>query len=237
VNIYNETMFFTDLLFPKHCLGCSILGAYICPKCQRQLHYLDRNTCFYCKKASLYSLTHPICLKNFNITGLTAIFSYNNLLKKIIKNIKYRLVTEAWKDLTRIIEPEAVRQIGFYKRISKDFFLQPIPLSKRKIRERGFNQAFLITRFFQAFLDFPISDFLIRVKETLPQAELKTKKDRYNNLRGAFKINPVNKSKVIGSKIILVDDVVTTGSTVREAAKVLKKAGAAKVYVLALAKG
>ncbi|MFH0987736.1 MAG: phosphoribosyltransferase family protein [Patescibacteria group bacterium] len=230
-------MFFTDLFFPKHCLGCSILGAYICPKCQKLFRYLDRGTCFYCKKSSLYGLTHPICLKNFNIDGVIAVFYYNNLLKKIIKNIKYRLVTEAWKDLTRTIKPEAVRQIGFYKRMSKDFFLQPIPLTRKKIRERGFNQAFLITKFFQKFLDFPISDFLMRVKETLPQAELKTKKDRYNNLRGAFKINPVNKSGIIGSKIILVDDVVTTGSTVREAAKALKKAGAAKIYVLALARG
>lgn len=169
--------------------------------------------------------------------GVTAIFYYNNLLKKVIKNIKYRLVTEAWKDLTRTIEPEAVRQIGFYKRISKDFFLQPVPLSKRKIRERGFNQAFLITKFFQAFLDFPISDFLVRVKETLPQAELKTKKERYNNLRGVFKIKPDSHPAVAGSRIILVDDVITTGSTVREAAKVLKKSGASKIYVLALAKG
>ena len=230
-------MFFTDLLFPKHCLGCGILGTYICPKCQRQLRYLDRGSCFYCKKASLYNLTHPNCLKNFNINGVTAIFYYNNFLKKIIKNIKYRLVIETWKDLTRTIEPEAVRQIGFYKRMSKDFFLQPIPLSKRKIRERGFNQAFLITKFFQGFLDFPISDFLVRVKETLPQAELKTKKDRYNNLRGAFKIKPTRHPAVAGSKIILVDDVITTGSTAREAAKMLKKAGAAKIYVLAIAKG
>lgn len=230
-------MFFKDLLFPKHCLGCGILGAYICPKCQKLFRYLDRGTCFYCKKASLYNLTHPICLKNFNIDGVTAIFYYNNLLKKIIKSIKYRLVIEAWKDLTRTIEPEAVRQISFYKRISKGFFLQPIPLCKRKIRERGFNQAFLITKFFQAFLDFPISDFLVRVKETLPQAELKTKKDRYNNLRGAFKIDPKGHPAVTGSDIILVDDVVTTGSTVREAARVLKKAGAVKIYVLALAKG
>lgn len=230
-------MFLKDLLFPKFCLGCGTLGTYICPKCQRLLRYLNRDTCFYCKKASLYGLTHPICLKKFNVDGVVSIFYYNNLLKKIIKNVKYRLVTEAWKDLTRMIKPESIGRIAFYKKLSRDLFLQPIPLFKTKIRERGFNQAFLIAKFFQTFLEFSISDFLVRVKETFPQAELKTKRDRYQNLRGAFKVRPEYRSALAGSNIILIDDVITTGSTAKEAGKTLKKTGANKVYVLAIAKG
>ena len=125
VNTYNGTMSFTDLLFPKHCLGCGYFGAYICLKCQRLLRYLERSNCFYCKKASLYDLTHPSCLKKFNISGVTAIFYYNPTLKKILKNIKYRLVTEAWKDLTKVIDPTAITKISFYKRIKRDF-LNPV---------------------------------------------------------------------------------------------------------------
>ena len=233
-------MSLVDLLFPKFCLNCSLPGAYLCPRCQNELRYFNRDRCFVCQKASLYGLTHPSCLKKFNIDEVCFLFYYNTLLKKIIKNIKYRLATEIWKEITKIIKPVAIERLAFYKKLSGKVYFQPIPLSLKKIRSRGFNQALLVTKFFKNFLNLPITDFLIRIKDTKAQAELKTKKERYNNLRGAFKMNPAQRGHpelVSGSRIILVDDVVTTGSTVKEAAKVLKKAGAEKVYVLALAKG
>jgi len=139
--------------------------------------------------------------------------------------------------MTAIISPKDLEGLAFYKKLSTKTFFQPIPLSEKKLRERGFNQAFLITKFFRRFFKFPIADFLIRVKETKPQAELKTKKDRYNNLKKAFKIKKEHLETVSGVRVILVDDVITSGSTVREAAKTLKKAGASKVYVFALARG
>jgi len=240
MNIYNETMSLIDLIFPKFCLNCHLPGSYICQRCQKYLFPTKHNQCFFCKKPSLYGLTHQSCLKRFNIDGVSSLFYYNNFLKKIIKNTKYRLATEVWKELTSVIKPEIIGDLNFYKKLPGKVFFQPIPLSKNKLRDRGFNQAFLIAKFFRKFFGYPIADFLIRVKDKKPQAELKTKKERYNNLQGAFKINPdpsCHPELISGSRIILVDDVITSGSTVREAAKILKKSGAGKIYVLTLAKG
>jgi len=74
-----------DFLFPKICVGCSYLGAYICPKCQKKLVYVEKEVCFFCKKASSFGLTHYFCQKKFSPQGIMTIFYYNDLLKKIIK--------------------------------------------------------------------------------------------------------------------------------------------------------
>ena len=128
--------------------------------------------------------------------------------------------------------------MGFYKKLSSDFIIQPIPLTKNRYNERGFNQAKIISLFFQKFIKYHIVNLLVRKKETPPQAQTKSLLERYLNLKGTFAINP-NCRDVINhvSNIILIDDVITSGSTVKEAARVLKEAGAKKVYVLALAKG
>jgi len=228
-------MFLTDLFFPKFCLGCGYIGIYLCPSCFKKLEPVKQDVCLYCKKPSLFGLTHPNCIRKLDVDGLLVIYHYNPILKKIIKNIKYRLATEVWQEFCKIIEPQVITKLGFYKKLSIYFVIQPIPLTKIKYNERGFNQAKIISAFFQKFFHFPIVDLLIRKKETLAQAQLGSLGGRYRNVRGAFQV--VNKKHLNDKKVILVDDVVTSGSTVKEAARVLKEAGAKKVYVLALAKG
>jgi ComF family protein len=225
-------MFIIDFLFPKLCLGCGYVGAYLCPSCLNKLEPIKQDVCLYCKKASVFGLTHINCRNILNADGLVTIYRYNPILKKIIKNIKYRLATEIWRDFSKSISPNTIDKLGFYKNLASNFVIQPVPLSKNKYNERGFNQAKFISIFFQKYLHFPIVDLLIRKKEITSQAQLKNRGARYLNTKGAF-----TSLQCPYSNVILVDDVVTTGSTVREAAKTLKKAGAKKVYVLALAKG
>ncbi len=233
-------MFFIDLLFPKFCLGCWYIGEYICPSCFDKLEPIKKDVCIYCKRPSLFGLTHPGCKKMYGVDGILSIYHYNPILKKIIKNIKYRLSTKVWDEFYKIITPKTIEKINFYKKISSEFAIQSIPLSKIKYNERGFNQANLIGIFFQKFLDFPIINLLTRKKEVSSQAQTKNNKDRYVNIRGVFEINQKCRDArfcVFTKNIILIDDVVTSGSTVREATRILKKAGAEKVYVLTLAKG
>lgn len=228
-------MFLIDLLFPKFCLGCGYVGVYLCSSCFKKLELIMKDTCIYCKSDSPYGLTHPSCTKTLNIDGFLCIYHYNPILKKIVKNVKYRLATEVWKDFYKIIFPESMSKLSFYKKLSPDFVIQPIPLSNKKLNERGFNQAILIAKFFNQFLGFKIVDYLRRIKDTYPQAQLTSKLERFKNIQNIFTLRPgVN---VNNKKIILIDDVVTSGSTVKEAAKVLKKGGVNKTYVLALAKG
>ncbi|MCS6956519.1 MAG: ComF family protein [Patescibacteria group bacterium] len=229
-------MFIKDFLFPKFCLDCKKPGGYICLKCQKKLLYIKKEKCFYCQKPSLYNLTHQNCLKKFYIDQVGSVFYYNDFLKKIIKNIKYRFVKEALDELLKLINPLNIRFLELYKKISDNIFIQPIPLHKNKLKERGFNQAYFIALYLNKLFNFPIIDFLERVKETKNQAEIKEKKQRYLNIKGAFRIKKdINEKDLKNKRIILVDDVITTGHTANEASKVLKKSGVLKVYCFTLA--
>lgn len=228
-------MFLKDFLFPKFCLGCGFLGAYICPNCQKKLSYIEKDICLYCGRASLYGLTHPGCKRNNGIDGFLSIFYYNNLLKSIIKNIKYRLATEVWRELCLIIEPERIQKVKIFKNLlDGQFYLEPIPLHRKKLESRGFNQAKIIALFFKQFLRYPVTENLVRTKDTLPQAQLKNNRARYFNMQGAFAVLSKNAAS---KKFILVDDVVTTGSTLKQAARVLRQTRAKAVFALTLARG
>lgn len=229
-------MFLKDLLLPKFCLGCGFLGAYICLNCQQKLSYIRSDICLYCGKASLYGLTHPGCRRINGIDGFLSLFYYNNFLKKLIKDIKYRLATEVWQEFCLVVKPEECDKFKQVKNLlGGDLLLAPVPLHPNKLRARGFNQAKIISLFFNRFLHLSQTEPLLRKKDTQAQAQLKKNLDRYLNLRNAFAVLPG--SDLSGKKFVLVDDVATTGSTLKEATRALKGAGAKKVYAFVLAKG
>ncbi len=115
-----------------------------------------------------------------------------------------------------------------------DFILIPVPLAKRKLKERGFNQAEEISKELSSFLAIPlISNCLIKTRETIPQVELATEA-RKENTKGAFLVK--NKDLIKEKKILLVDDIYTTGSTMEECARVLKTAGAKQAWGVVIAR-
>lgn len=228
-------MFLIDLLFPKFCLGCSRIGSYICHKCFKRLKVIDKPTCLYCHKQSYLGLTHPKCSKKLSIDGALSIYHYDNLLKKIIKNIKYRLATTVWEEFWKSTPQSNISKLFSYKKIFREAYIQTVPLSQNKYQQRGFNQAMMIAKYFNKVLNFPIIDVLKRSHEALAQAQIKTKKSRLKNVRNVFLAE--KHANIKNKVIILIDDVVTTGATLKEACKVFKKAGADKVYALTLAKG
>jgi len=181
-------------------------------------------------------LTHPGCQRINGIDGFLSLFYYNNFLKKLIKDIKYRLATEVWQELCLVVKPEECDKFKQVKNLlGSDLLLAPVPLHPNKLRARGFNQAKIISLFFNRFLHLPQTEPLLRKKDTRPQAQLKKNLERYLNLRNAFTV--LSGSDFSGKKFVLVDDVATTGSTLKEAARALKGAGAKKVYAFVLAKG
>lgn len=227
-------MFLKDLLFPKVCLSCGFLGSYICIACQNKLKSLKYDTCLYCQRRAYAGLTHPGCIRNFGIDGCLSIFYYNNELKRIIKNIKYRFVKEGLSEFLAAIEPQVSLKILFYKQLVQPLHIQPIPLHIQRFKQRGFNQAEHIANFFSVMMEVPMVNTLTRKKDTYSQARLPDRKKRYENMQGAFELTAYSS---IYKNILLVDDVVTTGSTMKEAAKTLKRNGIEKVFVLAIAKG
>lgn len=147
--------------------------------------------------------------------------------------MKYRLAREILNELLNVIPPSSIEPVIWYKKYVLSLFISPIPLHSQRLKERGFNQADYIVNFLQKFLFLKRGDFLSRKKKTPPQAFLQNKKERFSNIRGAFVLKKIPST----GSILLVDDVVTSGATVREATRVLKKGGVLKVFVFALAKG
>lgn len=227
-------MFLKDLLFPKFCVGCGFLGIYLCLKCQKNLRPIIHDACIYCKKPSLYGLTHPICKKKFGVDGCISLFYYDNLMKKIVKSMKYRLALDVWRDFKNAIVPKTVEKLLFFKD-RRDLLLQPIPLHPNRLRERGFNQAKEVAEFINKYTNIPFIDVLQRTKDTPAQAQLTRQKDRYDNIRNAFKL--IDFQRIEDKNIVLIDDVITTGWTVKEAAMILKKNRALKVFVVTIARG
>ena len=229
-------MFVLDLLFPKHCFVCKKVGNYICNNCKQKLKVINIDTCLYCGKSSYLGLTHPGCKRKNGVDGCIFIYKYNNFLKIIIKTLKYKLVKEGFDRLMSISILLARTKIAFLiKALNVSPTLSPIPLHKYRINQRGFNQSEIICSYISRDLRLDSKAYLIRSKKTKIQAMLNSKELRYKNLRGAFKLKP--NIEIKGKIIFLIDDVVTSGSTVKEAASVLKRNKALNVFVFALAKG
>lgn len=226
------------ILFPKLCFGCSRPGKYICANCNKKLKIVEKDRCGYCHEASFFGLTHPSCRRESRLSGLLSIYYYDPLLKKIIKNIKYRLVTEATSDFINLIPSSTIKRLSFYKKLSKDLMIIPVPLHDKRLKKRGFNQSLELAKSLSPHMKFNISiDLVKRVKNTTPQVELKSPNDRYKNLIGAFALSSAAaQDKIKNKNFIIFDDVWTTGSTIKEICRLLKKNGANKVFALTMAR-
>lgn len=206
-----------DFIFPKFCFGCKKEGTFLCEDC---LEVVD-------------IFKEQIKFRDEFLDDLFAAAPYSNfLLKRLILALKYEpFVKDLAKELAKIL-------ISHLKILEKDssfsnFLLLPVPLDKKRMRWRGFNQSEEIGKEIAKELKIQlISDCLIKVKHTFPQVELK-EEERRKNLKDAFLVK--KKEIVLGREILLIDDVFTTGTTLRECAKVLKKAGAKKVIGLVVA--
>lgn len=211
-----------DFIFPPHCPEC---GAYV---------EIRGGWCESCliKRLDIHRLPlEPKMLKH--VDGAWALGNYDGAVKKLIKRLKFQKDRGTLPAIHNFVQagipmlPEELRQIDL---------LTVVPLHKRKEKERGFNQAKLIfLPFFRNNKIFVKSEYrclLQRNRETIPQYNLSAE-ERKNNLKGAFSL--YRNENLAGKNILLVDDIMTTGTTFYECAKVLKKADAAKVYVLALA--
>lgn len=217
--------FILNLLFPIECLGCKSEGAWLCEKCFRRLKFNDRK----------YPLNTP------NLAEIFIAGDYDDkILADLIKKLKFNFVDNIALILGRFLssfwtgiifsQPE-LKNSGLNS--ENEILLIPLPLSRKRQNWRGFNQAELIAYSFNADYDYELNLDLKKIKDTKAQSSL-NESARAKNIKDCFTWTGKNlKNKII----ILLDDVVTTGATLNEAAAVLKEAGAEKVYGLVAAKG
>lgn len=223
-----------DMFFPRFCLGCGFVGTHLCLSCESKLTP-SKEICLYCQKESLFGLTHSSCQRALGVDGFISLYKYNNTFKSILKKIKYKLVKESIKETFPLFFGRAVLPLGFYKRIYKDISLQPVPLYAGKEIQRGFNQSRIISQYISHYFNIKMIDVVRRTKNNKPQADLISLKDRQANIKGVFHFYSPEKFAI--NSVFVVDDVVTTGSTVKELVRVLKGHGASQVFVFSLAKG
>lgn len=229
-----------DFLYPKKCVSCKKAGSYLCEKCFSYLSFDAKSLCLLCNNPTFNSLTHPRCRKKYGIDGCFSALSYNKTVQKLIFNFKYKpYLTDLKSVLIDLFYESIIQNEQFIKLITDGSWLMvPIPLSSSKLRKRGYNQAEILANELSKKFNFPVQNLLKRTRETKTQVGL-SNVQRKLNIKEAFDFNSsfiINHSSLKNANIFLVDDVVTTGSTLAEAAKILKKNGAKKVFGLTLAR-
>lgn len=224
--------FALDLLFPKICVSCKSEGAFLCSPCKTQIR-VRTPSCLQCHARSTSGKTCTACRNKTGITRFFAPFSYRDAIpRELVHRYKYGRIKELAEALA---EPLIAMLHASNFRPRGDMIIVPIPLHSRRKRERGFNQSELLARHLGDTFELPVATTCLnRVKNTMPQISLENDKERGENISGAFSVaDPAS----IGKKtVLLVDDVVTSGATLKEAAFVLRKAGARSVWGLAIAR-
>ena len=231
-------MSFLYFLFPKHCIHCKAFGSYLCSKCFSYVSFVDTGFCVVCQRPAMGGITHPVCKKSLTIDGVFSSLVYAGIVKKLVYQFKYRPYLTSLKGvLIDFFYEGLIQKEQFYTLIQKETLFVPIPLHESKLRKRGYNQSLLLAKGLGQKLDITVGDMLERIKATKTQVGL-SQQDRAENIKGAFGLKRSSVEKVKKYKqIFLVDDVVTSGATLKEAAKVLKKAGVEKVWGITLAHG
>lgn len=195
--------------------------------------------CPRCEHPAVGGQTHPICRRRFGLDGLWSLGIYQDPLRKAIKELKYKRVKELANILTDItIEYWAKFQPFIFDQIKKDrgvgWAVVPVPLYWYRQNSRGFNQSSLIGQNVSDSLGLAYYNALKRIRNTGSQVKLKGR-ERHQNIKNAFAVSP----GILMSEypnILLIDDVWTTGSTLRECCYVLKRAGAKRVWAMTLAR-
>ncbi len=223
-----------DFIFPKNCLGCSREGKYICSNCVARVPVL-RSVCPYCEKPSIDGLTHTKCKKKFGIDGLTSIWDYEGVIRKAILALKFKYSTEVGKELSDIFA-SFLKSTKYL--LPTNTTLIPIPIHWHRENVRGFNQSEIIGKLVAQEMGWEfVPDLLVKKKSTTSQVELSVE-GRKKNLQGVFSLNHGYSSTGLQNSpsVVIFDDVFTTGSTLKEAAKVLKRAGVEKVWGMTIAR-
>lgn len=206
-----------NLIYPPVCGFCNqICKESLCKKCKIKI-----------KEYEINSIRQS---KNTYYDELLCIFKYENIIRDTLIKYKFQNKAYLYKTFSKIILKNE-KICGFLKKYD---IIIPVPISKKRKIQRGYNQSYLIAKEITKYKVLKNEcNCLIKQKDTIEQSKL-GKNERKTNIQGAYKI--INKEKIISKNVLIIDDIYTTGNTVNECAKELKKAGAKRIGVLAIAK-
>ena len=217
-----------DLLFPRWCLGCGREGDYFCPACHQSLPFISPPVCERCGRPVAAGTLCPACAQTgAEIDGIRAPFLFDGLVRQAIHEFKYNNLRDLAPDMACLLHEYLARSP-----LPCDV-LVPVPLHPRRLRQRGYNQSALVARELGRLGGMPVVEgSLVRCAYTPPQVRSASVDERRRQVAGAFACRD---HRLAGRKVILIDDVSTSGATLNAGAAALKSAGAASVWGLVIA--
>ncbi len=226
--------FMADVLFPKSCYGCGCSDMYLCHECGTKVIVKDL-ACPHCNIRIPFGRLGTSCKSELGIDHIFISFDYKNeIVKKMIYDFKYNNCFILAEDFVKT-SVYFLNKNKFLKNIfNQETIIVPVPSYPSKKRKRGFNPAeklsIQLSKLENILMD---NNFLIKTKNTKPQAKIKNVEERYLNNKDAFMC--LEKDIPKNFNILLVDDVYTTGSTIRECAKALRGAGYKNISAFVIA--
>ena len=205
LNVNSIKSFILNILFPQKCMGCNVRNEILCNDCIYTIQPTERKT----------------------DENISAVFDYGDpLIKKAIWKLKYHHRRYLGRKLGQLLYESLIEDISDIKinASSKSIYVVPVPISHKRTKMRGYNQAEIIARGFcncspDKSLEIK-NNLVVKKVDTIPQAKITNRKKRLQNVLGIFEIK--NKNIIKGRTIIIIDDVTTTGGTIKELIKILK---------------
>ncbi|MGE5209267.1 MAG: double zinc ribbon domain-containing protein [Alphaproteobacteria bacterium] len=227
-----------SLLYPATCTICGknlSSGRYLCDACETRVLRIVPPFCEKCSEPFDGSITGAFACANcahrtIHFDAAVSAYRGRGIVREIIHEFKYarqthlRHLIALW--LRAAMDDERLREVSFD-------LIVPVPLHPARQRERGFNQASLLAESLSVEISLPSRQVLERIRYTTTQTAL-DRSERMENLHNAFRLR--KKADVRGLRVLLIDDVLTTGSTLSECARVLKRAGAISVHAATAAR-
>lgn len=217
----NRVQFFKDVinlvshwLLPEYCVCCAKNGKLLCQHCYQLIHFNPTPS------------SNKLFAQQY-LDQTLILATYQSPISDLIKKLKYQGIKKVSLVLAELL----------YQHLKLDQYdvITWAPTSKKRVNERGFNQAELIACQLATKLNIPALPLLLKIRHTSKQAH-STFQERLENLQDSFAVNPEFLATVQQQKILIIDDVISTGSTLNECAKILKLAQAKTVTALAVAR-
>ncbi len=224
------------IIYPFSVLGKTVLDVIFpdtCGHCNNRIEDGEELFCTNCKDSiprnylnTVASIKQKLHRKKY-YTYIAWSFGYTDIMRSLIHDFKFN----SFPMLDNFLAGAMKETLMSRDDLKFADFLVPVPLHRSRYRLRGYNQSHLIAKIISDKTGIPVFNGLKRIRNTSPQSLIKDDKEKVKNVKGAFSIK--DDGGLSGKDVILIDDIVTSGSTVNECAKVLKQAGAENVYILA----
>ena len=218
-----------NLLFPQWCIGCGKEGGLICSSCHSALSRIMPPLCPRCGRPQPSGILCPGCVSwRAEIDGIRSPFRFDGVIRQAIHQLKYRNLRALATPLAQLLKDYLSTNL------IPGEVLVPVPLHRKRLRERGYNQSSLLVMELGKVTNLPVeNDCLVRLRQAPPQARTPTVEERQSNVADAFACRD---QRLRDKQVLLIDDVATSGATLDACATVLKAAGATLVWGLVLAR-